>query len=66
MIRVYDILGRLVVRLHEGLLTPEQRYIFYLEAATLPPGVYLVRVEAEQFPARHGLKRNVWVYGTRT
>ncbi len=66
MISVYDILGRLVVRLHEGLLTTEQRYIFHLEAGTMPPGVYLVRVEAEQFSARHGLKRNVWDYGTRT
>ncbi len=45
-VAVYDVLGREVATLHEGLLTAGTHRL-RLSGARLPAGVYLVRVEAE-------------------
>lgn len=50
-IRIYDVLGREAVRLHDGLLAPGRPHAFTFEAAGLPPGTYFVRVEGETFAA---------------
>lgn len=48
-VRAYDVLGREVVRLHDGTLTAGGDHTFTFEASTLPAGVYLVRVTGETF-----------------
>lgn len=45
LVEVYDVLGRRVAHLYEGALPVGQRMIT-LDAASLPPGAYAVRVVA--------------------
>ncbi len=48
---VYDLLGREVMRLHDGLLLGGTRHDFILEASGLPTGTYLYRAVGESFTA---------------
>ena len=48
-IRVYDSLGRLVVVLHDGVLSGGRVHRFSLDAGGLPSGAYIIRVEAQTF-----------------
>ncbi len=49
-VAVYDMLGRRVATLHEGMLAAQQ-HRFTLDAAGWPSGLYLVRAVGEQFAA---------------
>ena len=46
---VYDVMGREVVRLHDGPLAAGQRHDFTVDGAALASGVYLVRVTGQAF-----------------
>lgn len=46
---VYDVLGRRVARLHEGVLPGGVTHPFYFDAGVLPGGTYIIRVEGETF-----------------
>ena len=46
---VFDVMGREVARLHDGLLAAGSRQDFAIEGAGLASGVYLVRVTGEAF-----------------
>src|SRR5690606_1991808 len=48
-VAVYDVMGREVVRLHDGLLAAGTRHGFEVDGAALAAGVYLVRVRGENF-----------------
>ncbi|MEM1041633.1 MAG: T9SS-dependent M36 family metallopeptidase [Bacteroidota bacterium] len=48
---VYDVMGRTVARLHEGLLAATVEHTFELDSAGLASGVYLIRATGEQFTA---------------
>ncbi len=48
---VYDLLGRPVALLHDGLLAARQRHAFTFEAGSLPSGVYLLEATGDAFSA---------------
>ena len=48
-IAVYNVLGRHIAMVHDGLLEHDTRHQFSLEAANLPAGTYFVRIEGERF-----------------
>jgi len=48
-IALYDVLGREVMRLHDGPLAADQTHAFTIDGATLPSGLYVYRVAGETF-----------------
>ncbi len=50
-VAVYDLMGRRVALLHDGLLEAQSTRAFTFEAATLPSGLYLIRAVGERFVA---------------
>jgi len=52
---VYDVVGRRVALLYDGLFPAETSRSFRFEADTLPSGVYLLRVLGEQFVTTQSL-----------
>lgn len=48
-IAVYDLLGREVAQLHEGVLPANELQVFRFGADALPSGIYLIRVTGEHF-----------------
>lgn len=48
-VEVYDMLGRLVKVLHDGLLAGGELHVFEFEAGQLPSGSYLVEVTGDSF-----------------
>jgi hypothetical protein len=48
-VTVYDVMGREVARLHDGLLAAGTRHGFELDGRSLASGVYLIRVAGERF-----------------
>jgi hypothetical protein len=49
VISVFDVLGRQVDTLYEGILAPGTQHPFTFEATTLPSGLYLIRAQGETF-----------------
>ncbi len=49
VVSVLNLLGQRVVTLHKGVLPANQERTFTFEAGQFPSGVYIVRVEGEQF-----------------
>ena len=49
MVEVFDLLGRSVALLHDGVLRGQERRIFRIEGDGLPSGIYLYRVIGERF-----------------
>ncbi len=45
---MYDLLGRHIQSLYNGLLLKTQSYSFEVETGGLPAGVYFVRIEGEK------------------
>lgn len=54
---VFDMLGRRVATLHEGLLAGGQRHTFTLRGDDLPAGVYVVRAHGDGLSATRPLVR---------
>ena len=50
-VAVFDLLGRRVARLHEGVLPAGEAHRFVFEAGSLPSGVYVYRVMTEDVAA---------------
>ena len=50
-IAVYDVLGREVIRLHEGRLSARQPHMFVLAGQRWASGLYLIRAVGETFSA---------------
>ena len=48
-VSVYDLLGREVARLHQGVLPANELQVFRFGADNLPSGIYLIRVVGENF-----------------
>lgn len=48
-VTVYDVMGREVIRLHDGLLAAGTRHAFEVDGRALASGVYLIRVDGEHF-----------------
>jgi hypothetical protein len=48
-LEVFDVTGRLVQTLHEGVLAENIQYPFRFEADGLPGGMYVVRATGENF-----------------
>ncbi len=48
-VAVYDVLGRRVALLHSGPLAESRRHAFTLDGSGLPSGLYLWRIEGEEF-----------------
>ncbi|GAB5518552.1 MAG: hypothetical protein RhofKO_08030 [Rhodothermales bacterium] len=48
---VFDMLGREVAVLHEGILAGQMRHQFTMDGANLPSGMYVYRVEGQRFTA---------------
>ena len=48
---MYDVLGRRLAQLHDGLLSAHDEHVFTFEAPGLPTGIYLIRVAGETFTA---------------
>lgn len=48
-IALYDVLGRRVAQLHDGMLDAERAHTFTIDAALLSSGVYFYRVQGESF-----------------
>ena len=48
-VQVYDVLGRLVSRLHEGIMEESKTYHFVFEPEMEASGTYFIRVEGERF-----------------
>ena len=46
---VYDVVGRRVALLHDGLLEADQLHRFVFDARNLPSGIYLYRILGERF-----------------
>ena len=46
---VYDVVGRQVATLFEGMLEAQTTRAFTFEAGSLPSGLYLIRVVGERF-----------------
>jgi len=46
---VYDLLGREVRTLYEGPVSPLEKHTFTFDAAGLPAGIYLLRINGENF-----------------
>lgn len=49
---VFDLLGRRLARLHDGLLPAQKLHRFVLDAVGWPAGVYFVRVQGQQVVTR--------------
>ena len=47
-VAVYDVLGRQVALLHDGVLEAQTPHTFELSAQDLPSGMYLYRVTGEE------------------
>ena len=54
---VYDVLGRRVATLFDGVVTAEGVQTIAVEAGNMPGGVYFVRVEGETFAETRRLVR---------
>lgn len=50
-IQILDITGRVVQRLHAGVLASDRRHTFRVQAQELPSGIYWIQVNGEQFSA---------------
>lgn len=50
-VAVYDVQGRLVMRLHDGVIPANEARVFRLDGANLPSGLYLIRALGKQFNA---------------
>lgn len=50
-VEVYDLLGRRVQALYDGTMAAQQQQRFVFDAAGLPSGLYLIRVQGVQFSA---------------
>ncbi|GIV58266.1 MAG: hypothetical protein KatS3mg042_1179 [Rhodothermaceae bacterium] len=50
-IALFDLLGRQVATLHDGVLAGEETHQFTIDGSGLSSGIYLVRVVGEQFTA---------------
>ena len=48
---VYDVQGRRLAQLHDGLLSAHDEHVMTFEAPGLPTGIYLIRVAGETFRA---------------
>ena len=48
-VAVYDVVGRRVALLFDGLMEAQTTHAFAFEAGSLPSGLYLVRVQSEYF-----------------
>ncbi len=48
-VEVYDVVGRRVAVLHDGLLEADQLHRFVFAARRLPSGLYLYRILGERF-----------------
>lgn len=48
---IYDLLGRSVALLHDGLLAARERHSFMFEAGSLPSGIYLLEATGDAFSA---------------
>ncbi len=48
-VEVFDLLGRSVAVLHDGVLPGQQRKLFRIDGSALPSGIYLYRVTGETF-----------------
>ena len=48
---VYDMQGRRLAQLHDGLLSAHEEHVLTFEAPGLPSGLYLIRVAGETFTA---------------
>lgn len=49
LIEVYDMLGRFVARLNDGVLSKEQAHLFSFDASNLASGRYILRATGERF-----------------
>jgi hypothetical protein len=56
-VEVFDALGRLVARLHDGPLAGERRHAFTFRPAGLPAGVYYARVHGDGIDETRPLAR---------
>lgn len=50
-VRVYNVQGREVVRLHDGLLAAHRAHSFAVDAAAWPSGLYLIQITGDTFRA---------------
>ncbi len=48
---IFDVSGRAVAVLHEGMLTAEEAHPFHLDSGSLPSGLYIARAVGENFSA---------------
>ncbi len=46
-LEVYDMSGRMIERLYQGMTSPDQDYRFEFDGSNLPNGVYLYRLNTE-------------------
>lgn len=56
-VAAYDVLGRQVKQVHEGVLAAQERHRFRLAADGLPTGMYILHVEGETFVATQQVVR---------
>ena len=52
-VSVFDVVGRRVAVLHDGIIEAQTTQAFRFEAGSLPSGLYLVRVLGERFLTSH-------------
>ena len=48
-VEVFDLFGRSVAVLHDGVLRGQERKLFRIDGSALPSGIYLYRVTGETF-----------------
>lgn len=56
-IRLYDLLGRAVGQIYEGLMEENGPYPLHLDGADLPAGLYVVNIEGERFSTSRVITR---------
>ena len=54
-IEVFDMLGRSVAKVHEGLLDANQQHLFTVDADDLASGRYIIQATGEKFKASHNI-----------
>ena len=54
-IEVFDMLGRSVAKVHEGLLDANQQHLFTVDADNLASGRYIIQATGEKFRASHNI-----------
>src|SRR5690606_3983547 len=54
-IAVFDLLGRQVALLHDGMLSANEAHRFRFEASTLPSGLYFIRAVGASFQASRSI-----------